>query len=525
MEIINQHTKKIMEGCKERAAAAGLTFQSETLEYIVTNQDMLELSPKGMIPTLYDYWVNDLEVIKGKKEYELYPHNAYETVINSRPAISFYNDNNPDWLNIMIFYHVLAHIDFMQNNSYFMNTWNDDFVGQALADKRLISSLRAKHGRWVDYIIEFTRGIDNITGYFQELSYSNKSKSEKKINKLDFFFNIFIQNIKKAKLPNYLKEIENYNNILSKEEKNCNSIFISKVKTKYPEFESAYKKYQQNYKRPPTDIIQYLIQNSDFLKKEENSWIKLVMEVVRNTALYFDPQRRTKTINEGWATYWHNELFLSDERIKGHETDYAKINSYVTSVPKVGYNPYAIGFRLFEFIKKSADKGKLGYDFDKILDTASRKRYNKHLDQGNKYLFYVRDNYCDFTFINKFITQDFTEKYKLVLIGERINQTRMTREFYIKSKKASDYKDFILSHLMHPPHITISKENTKNGVLYLNHHYEGKQLIPEFIDNTMIGISYLWNGEVKLETNLVKKNGPEKIIYTAKDRKVTMSKA
>ena len=67
MEIINQHTKKIMEGCKERAAAAGLTFQSETLEYIVTNQDMLELSPKGMIPTLYDYWVNDLEVIKGEK--------------------------------------------------------------------------------------------------------------------------------------------------------------------------------------------------------------------------------------------------------------------------------------------------------------------------------------------------------------------------------------------------------------------------------------------------------------------------
>ena len=54
MELIDQHTKKIMEGCKERARKAGLRFQDETLEYVVTNRDLLELSPKLMIPTLYD---------------------------------------------------------------------------------------------------------------------------------------------------------------------------------------------------------------------------------------------------------------------------------------------------------------------------------------------------------------------------------------------------------------------------------------------------------------------------------------
>ena len=118
MELIDQHTKGIMEGCKERARDKGLTFQEETLEYIVTNRDLLELTPKAMIPTLYDYWVQDIEVYKEKSRYELYPSNPYETVINTRPAISFYNDNNPDWLNVMIFYHVLAHIDFFQNNQY-----------------------------------------------------------------------------------------------------------------------------------------------------------------------------------------------------------------------------------------------------------------------------------------------------------------------------------------------------------------------------------------------------------------------
>ena len=81
MELVDQHTKNIMEGCKIRARDAGLSFEDETLEYIVTNRDLLELSPKVMIPTLYDYWVHDVEVLKEKGKYELYPGNPYETVI------------------------------------------------------------------------------------------------------------------------------------------------------------------------------------------------------------------------------------------------------------------------------------------------------------------------------------------------------------------------------------------------------------------------------------------------------------
>ena len=180
-----------MEGCKERALKAGLRFDNETLEYIVTNRDLLELTPKVMIPTLYDYWVHDVEVLKEKGRYELYPNNPYETVINTRPAISYYNDNNPDWMNVMIFYHVLAHIDFFQNNLYFRHTWDYDFTGQALSDKRMIAALRSEHGRWVDYIIEFSRGIDNLVGYHQELSHLNGAPKTHSSKMLDFYFDKF----------------------------------------------------------------------------------------------------------------------------------------------------------------------------------------------------------------------------------------------------------------------------------------------------------------------------------------------
>ena len=211
MELIDQHTKRIMEGCKERARAAGLRFQDETLEYIVTNRDLLELSPKVMIPTLYDYWVHDVDVLKEKGMYELYPSNPYETVINTRPPISFYNDNNPDWLNVMIFYHVLGHIDFFQNNLYFRQTWDYDFTGQALSDKRLIARLRSEKGRWVDYVIEFTRGLDNLVSYFRELAQFNQPPTTSHTARLDFYFDVFLQSEKRVAISAYVKDLQHYN--------------------------------------------------------------------------------------------------------------------------------------------------------------------------------------------------------------------------------------------------------------------------------------------------------------------------
>ena len=207
MELIDQHTKKIMEGCKERAREAGLRFQDETLEYIVTNRDLLELSPKVMIPTLYDYWVHDVEVLKEKGKYELYPGNPYETVINTRPAISYYNDNNPDWLNVMIFYHVLAHIDFFQNNLFFRHTWDDDFTGQALSDKRAIALLRNENGRWADYVIEFARGIDNLVGYYSTLTQADRGPDTLHTRKLNYYFDVFLQSVKSIKISEYIREI------------------------------------------------------------------------------------------------------------------------------------------------------------------------------------------------------------------------------------------------------------------------------------------------------------------------------
>lgn len=500
MELISQHAKKIMEGCKERARDAGLRFQDQSLEYIVTNRDLLQLSPKVMIPTLYDYWVQDVEVLKEQGRYELYPNNPYETVINTRPPISFYNDNNPDWLNVMIFYHVLGHMDFFQNNLFFRHTWNYDFAGRALSDKRLIAKLRSEKGRWVDYVIEFSRAIDNLVGYFDILADLSKKKARGLEAMLDFYFDVFLQSSSHPTITRYVREIELYNKMVRDNPKNGPAEFIESVKSRHAEFESLFDKDRKEKKRRKgIDLLQFLMENSLFLNREENRWMLTVMEVIRSTSLYFQPQIRTKILNEGWASYWHEKLFLQDDRIGGHEVDYSIVNARVTSMPRVGLNPYALGMRLFDYLEDKANKGKISFDYMLLSDRNKRTKYDTEAGLGRKFIFAVRENYADSMFINSFVDQDFVDLHKLFVVGKRLNKERMTWQYYVKSRKAEDYKAMVRDSLYHPPSIVVNVD--ESGTLVLNHVFEGKPLVREYIDGTMMGLEFLWGGKICLYTS------------------------
>jgi stage V sporulation protein R len=551
MELIDQHTKKIMEGCKARARNAGLRFEDESLEYIVTNRDLLELSPKMMIPTLYDYWVHDVEVLREKGKYELYPGNPYETVINTRPAISFYNDNNPDWLNVMIFYHVLGHIDFFQNNLFFRHTWDLDFAGQALSDKRLIAQLRSEKGRWVDYVIEFTRSIDNLVAFHGELSKLHRPEASKTNTPLDFYFDVFLQTNKKLAITDYIKEVERYNACMRTYGSLGEQTFFAEVHLKHPEFETLFRKQRQQRRPEAGDLTQYLMTHSEFLNRAENRWMKTVMEVVRKTSLFFQPQIRTKVMNEGWASYWHETLFFEDERIRGHEVEFARVNAAVTAMPRVGLNPYALGMRLFYDIEKMADQGHYSIAYRRLRDARQRQRYDTDQGSGRDFIFRVRENYCDFTFIHTFVDQDFVDHHKLFVAAKRLNQERRVWEYYIKSRSAEDYRQMLEDGLYHPPRITVAADRGKENALQLVHRFEGKPLVRDFIAGTLMGIAYLWGAAVQLDTHELvaksddsaplspahpfvsgspaghqeeaQKSGAEwqKVRYTMKDRKLT----
>jgi stage V sporulation protein R len=228
--------------------------------------------------------------------------------------------------------------------------------------------------------------------------------------------------------------------------------------------------------------------------------MKTVVEIVRQTSIYFQPQIRTKILNEGWASYWHEALFLGDDRIRGCEVSYACVNAKVTSLPRVGINPYALGMRMLSHLEENAERGRLSYDYQKLNGIQARSDYDRKTGDGRRFLFELRRNCNDFLFINTFVDQDFVDRHKLFVAGKRMNSQKGVWEFYVQSRKAEDYRNMLLASLYHPPHVTVVESETSDGQLSLHHAFEGKPLVPEYIPNTMIGIEYLWGAPVKLET-------------------------
>ncbi len=528
MELISQNAKKIMEECKARAKLAGLNIAGESLEYIVSNRNLIELNSKSMIPTLYDYWIDDIEVVRNKWIYDIDPHNPFETVINTRPPISFYNDNNPDWLNTMIFYHVLGHIDFFQNNTFFRNTWQEDFCGEALADRRLIDRIRDEMGdkkRWVDYVIEFARALDNLVGYYQELEEDDRSKIRGILGgfseKIDFYFGEFLKQCFDSgvvELKFYYDELERLN-VCQRQfgQKLGESAFLEdqSFRSKFPEFNSVFKKRKNKKRAKPKDILEYIMERSEFMNKEENKWMKDVLGPVRRTSLYFQAQMRTKRSNEGWASLWHERLFTADPGMISHEVDFAKVNSGVVVYPRVGFNPYITYKNLFEFIEELANKGKLTYGYQLLKDIEARRSFTQQADPeaGKKALFEARRNFDDFMLAN-FLSdddfQDFVDKNKLFIAGRRLNPERQTVEVYIKSRSGKEYRKMLNDSLYHPPHIVIDGDKAEEEELYLDHVFEGRTLVTKYIPAVLMGLSYLMGGDmVKLETTEFKMDQEE----------------
>ena len=406
-----------------------------------------------------------------------------------------------------------------------------------MADKRLLAKLRSEKGRWVDYIIEFSRAIDNLVGYFDLLSTFTTEK--KKLSKIDYYFDVFLQQKDGNTIAGYVAEIEKYNKSMREFPKNGEVLFLESVKSKHAEFESLYSKaVDENGKGNRLDLLQFLMEHSEFLNRQENKWMLMVIEVVRTTSLYFQPQIRTKILNEGWASYWHEKLFLKDDRIRGHEVDFAVINAKVTSMPRVGLNPYALGMRLFYYLENQAECGRISYDYQRISDKNARDQFDAKTGKGKDFIFSVRENFCDSMFINSFIDQDFIDLHKLFVADKRLNKERMTWEYYVKSKKAKHYKQMVSDSLYHPPALTINVDDDSS--LVLNHVFEGKPLYRDYIEGTLLGLEFLWGSKVSLytyEAEKVKKDsgqtlapiteGPggdivwKRFRYTMKDRKMT----
>jgi stage V sporulation protein R len=217
---------------------------------------------------------------------------------------------------------------------------------------------------------------------------------------------------------------------------------------------------------PQRDILRFLLEYGPL-----TSWQQDVLGIVRDEAYYFAPQRQTKIMNEGWATFWHSHIMTRHALKPDELIDYADHHSGTVATSPGRLNPYKLGVELFRDIESRWNRGAFGPEYEDCEDQRTRANWDRQLGEGRKRIFEVRRIYNDVGFIDEFLTREFAEEHQLFTY--RYNPH--ANHYEVESREFEDIKRQLLFQLTNfgEPIIEIIDANYQNrGELYLIHQWE-----------------------------------------------------
>ena len=242
------------------------------------------------------------------------------------------------------------------------------------------------------------------------------------------------------------------------------------------------------------DILKFLIDYAP-LKK----WEKDVLSIIRKEAYYFAPQRQTKIMNEGCASYWHSKI-MTEKAMKDSElTEYSDHHAGIMSTSGGRLNPYKLGLELFLDIEDRWNKGKFGLEYELCKDVSERERWDKKLGLGRKKIFEVREIYHDLSFIDSFLTEDFCREKKLFTYSHN----EKNGEDIIGSIEFEKIKKNLIISLTNSgkPEIILKDANYNNsGELLLEHKNPLTELKRDYAEATLKNLYKIWKRPVHLES-------------------------
>ncbi|MDF2557929.1 MAG: stage sporulation protein [Bacillales bacterium] len=446
---IRHQLAKAIDEITEIAKGFGLDFYS--MRYEICPADIIYTFGAYGMPTRFSHWSFGKQFYKMKLHYDFGLSKIYELVINSDPCYAFLLDGNSLIQNKLIVAHVLAHCDFFKNNVRFRNTKRDMVESMAASAER-IRAYEVKYGREV---VEKT--IDAILAIEEHIDHSL----------------IKIENDAKQESDKIvIKKGTPYDDLWDKDELFSNekkqSLSMNKRKS-FPE-------------HPEKDVVLFILQNSQYLEE----WQRDIMTMIRDEMLYFWPQLETKIMNEGWATYWHQQILREMDLTSDEALEFAKLNATVVQSSKVTINPYYFGLKMFE-------------DIEERYNSPDKKMRERGIQpsSGRAKIFEVREIESDASFIRNYLSKN------LVLSEDMYLFQRQGRDYKIIDKNWENIRDKLVSLRVNGGFPTIyvtDGDYLRNGELYLKHAYEGVELDIKYLEKVLPFIHYLWGRVVHLET-------------------------
>ncbi|CQR70058.1 SpoVR family protein [Sporomusa ovata DSM 2662] len=219
-------------------------------------------------------------------------------------------------------------------------------------------------------------------------------------------------------------------------------------------------------------------------------WERDLISIVREETFYFLPQLETKIMNEGWASYWHYRLLQELTLPQGLHFEFLQRHNLVVRPYERQINPYFIGFKMFEYLDKN---------------------------NGRDEIFKIRQQERDQSFLRRFLNQELCEElylfnYKMRGIDIVVTEVADEEGWKIIRDELANMVGLGMVPEIRP-------QDVENGVLVLEHIYDGRELEMNYAKETIKYVAELWGDRVDIKTKL---NNKDKIVRCNKDKFVAV---
>jgi stage V sporulation protein R len=458
--------KKICQIAKE----AGLDCFDTVFE-LVTYDQISQFAAYGGFPVRYPHWKFGMEYEHLSKSYEYGLSKIYEMVINTDPCYAYLMEGNAMMDQKLVMAHVYGHCDFFKNNIWFGKT-----------NRKMMDAMANHATRIRRYMDRY--GVDVVENFI------DKCLSIENLIDRHSVYTITSIVAKEERPPTDASFMLKYDRPYMRDYINPPS-FIAEQKQKMAD---ANIKKQKFPSQPERDILKFLL---NFAPLED--WQQDVLSIIREESYYFAPQGMTKTMNEGWASYWHSKLMTEKIMNDSEIIDFADHHSGTVAMSPQSYNPYKVGIELMRSIEDRWNKGQFGREWEDCDDIRERKHWDKKLGLGREKIFEVRKVYNDVTFIDEFLTEEFCVQNKLFVY--KFN--KRTNQFEIDTRDFKAIKAKLLFHMTNfgQPIIKVLDGNFENrGELLIGHQWEGVDMQPDYLTETLKNLFVIWGRPVNLAT-------------------------
>jgi spore cortex formation protein SpoVR/YcgB (stage V sporulation) len=431
------------------------------------------------MPLLYKHWSFGKHFAQQEAGYRKgHMGLAYEIVINSNPCISYIMEENSATMQTLVIAHAaFGHNHFFKNN-YLFKQWTDadgilDYLTFA---KRFITECEERYGEAaVERLIDSAHALQGqgIHRYPRKKPIDLKSEERRERDR-------------------EIHREQMYNDLWR--------TVPGKAPPSGKDQSDALRRAMLDL--PQENILHFLEKSAPRLRP----WQREVLRIVRLIAQYFYPQRQTKVMNEGCATYCHYRLMTrlheNGQINDGSFFEFLQSHTNVVRQPTYdsphynGINPYALGFDMMCDIERIVSKP----------TDEDREWYPEIAGSGNV-MGVLRDiwaNYRDESFIAQFMSPKLIRDWRMFHVADDPAQEDMLvatihNERGYRNLRRSFARQYDVAWT-DPDIQVVDVDLSGDRKLIVHHHVrDGLMLQPEDCRKVLQHLADLWGYDVMLK--------------------------